>query len=107
MKGKKTGGRKEGSGNKLTKEARELFVETLEGLSPNVQKAFLDVLNGVKDDEGNWIKQPNPDRFLDLFAKYAQFFVPKKLENDNKLSGEFIQTIINLGKGTDPNEPTA
>jgi hypothetical protein len=102
MKGKKTGGRSKGTENKLTKEAREMFIETLEGLSPNVQKAFLDVLNGVKDDEGKWIKKPNPDRFLDLFAKYAQYFVPKKTEAeiDQKVSGSFdFNEIIERLKG--------
>ena len=74
--GKKHGGRVKGSENKLTKDARKVFIDTLEGLAPNVQKAFLDVLNGT---EG---KEPNPERFLDLFAKYAQYFVPKKTEND-------------------------
>ena len=95
-KGNKLGGRTKGSENKTSKEAREAFLNTLEGLSGEVQQAFKDVLNGVKDDDGNWVKKPNPDRFLDLFAKYAQFFVPKKTEKE--LSGEFEFKGIDLKK---------
>jgi hypothetical protein len=96
----KAGGRKKGAENKITADARKVFIDTLEGLAPNVQKAFLDVLNGT---EG---KEPNPERFLDLFAKYAQYFVPKKTESDINLLGDLTQTIINLGNGQNPDETT-
>lgn len=92
--GKKHGGRKKGTENKITKEARELFINTLENLTPEIEEAFRKVL---KD---------SPSRFLDLYAKYAQYFVPKKTENDNRLTGEIVQNIINLGEGKDPNETT-
>lgn len=87
-------GRKKGAENKITKEARELFIDTLEGLTPEVEEAFRTVL------------KESPARFLDLFAKYAQYFVPKKTENDTKLHGEIVQNIINLGKGKKPDETT-
>lgn len=91
---KKTGGRVKGTPNKLDANARKLFIETLEGLSPNIQKAFLDVLNGVEDEEGNIIIKPNPEKFLDLFSKYAQYFVPKKTALD--VEGGLDLTGINI-----------
>jgi hypothetical protein len=76
--GNKTG-RPKGAENKLTKAARDVFIETLEGQVDNIQDAFDKVL---KD---------SPARYLDLFAKYAQYFVPKKTETDIKgeLRGSF------------------
>ncbi len=74
-KGQKAGpGRPKGMENKLTTEAREMFIKTLEGQVPNIQQAFYDVL------------AKSPEKYLDLFAKYAQYFVPKKTETDVKVS---------------------
>jgi hypothetical protein len=74
-KGQKAGpGRPKGMENKLTTEAREMFIQTLEGQVPNIQQAFSDVLD------------KSPEKYLDLFAKYAQYFVPKKTETDVKVS---------------------
>jgi len=45
-KGQKAGpGRPKGMENKLTTEAREMFIQTLEGQVPNIQQAFSDVLD--------------------------------------------------------------
>ena len=76
--GNKTG-RPKGAENKLTQEAREVFIKTLEGQVPNIEEAFAEVLKS------------SPARYLDLFAKYAQYFVPKKTETDIKgeLRGSF------------------
>jgi hypothetical protein len=88
MKGKKTGGRQKGTPNKLDSEAREVFIQTLEGQVPNIEKAFQEVL------------KKSPEKYLDLFAKYAQYFVPKKTESDIKteVSGtfDFNETIRKL-----------
>lgn len=99
-KGNKEGkGRKEGSENKVTKQAREIFLDTLEGQSANVNQAFEDLL---KNDD----KQKGAKEFLEQFAKYAQYFVPKKTENSHDHKGNVTQNIINLGNGTDPSKPT-
>ena len=72
-KGNKEGnGRPKGAENKHTKEAREIFIETLEGQVPNIEDAFKKVL------------KESPSKYLELFAKYAQYFVPKKTENEVK-----------------------
>lgn len=59
-------GKPKGAVNKVTQEARELFLQTLEAQVPNIMQAFDDV------------REKNPVQYLDLFAKYAQYFVPKK-----------------------------
>jgi hypothetical protein len=66
-------GRPKGSENKITKEARDIFLETLEGQAPHIAAAFEEV------------RRDNPRAYLDLFAKYAQYFVPKKTENTDKI----------------------
>lgn len=67
-------GKPKGANNKLTQEARELFLQTLESQVPNIMQAF------------NEVREKNPAQYLDLFAKYAQYFVPKKtsLEGGDK-----------------------
>jgi hypothetical protein len=67
-------GKPKGATNKVTNEARELFLQTLEAQVPNIMQAFDDV------------REKNPVQYLDLFAKYAQYFVPKKtsLEGGDK-----------------------
>ena len=74
VKGNKDGkGRPKGSENKLTKDARKVFLDTLEGQVSHIEEAFTEVF---KEDK---------TKFLDLFAKYAQYFVPKKTENTDKV----------------------
>lgn len=67
-------GKPKGATNKVTQEARELFLQTLEAQVPNIMEAF------------NEVREKNPVQYLDLFAKYAQYFVPKKtsLEGGDK-----------------------
>jgi hypothetical protein len=65
-------GRPKGAQDKLMKEAREIFIETLEGQVPNIEDAFKQVL------------KESPSKYLELFAKYAQYFVPKKTESEVK-----------------------
>ena len=85
---KKTGGRTKGTPNKLDSQAREVFVRTLENQVDNIEEAFAKVL---KD---------SPARYLDLFAKYAQYFVPKKTEAEIKAdingSWDFNETLKKL-----------
>lgn len=69
-------GRPKGAENKLIKEARELFIETLEGQVPFIEEAFREV------------KEKNPSKYLELFAKYAQYFVPRKSETESKVQIE-------------------
>ena len=95
-------GRPKGAENKVTKAARDIFLETLEGQAPHIAEAFKDVRCGVKDNEDKVISKPDPKGYLDLFAKYAQYFVPKKTENTDKIDltvKDFnIKDVLNFDK---------
>lgn len=65
-------GKPKGAVNKITQTSRELFLETLEGESEHIAAAF------------EKVRKDNPRAYLDLFAKYAQYFVPKKTESNDK-----------------------
>jgi len=73
-KGNSEGGRTKGAVNKITQTSRELFLETLEGQSEHIAEAF------------EKVRLKDPKEYLDLFAKYAQYFVPKKTENSDKVT---------------------
>jgi hypothetical protein len=68
---KKAGGKQKGYTAEPIKKAQELFTQTLEGEVPYIKDAFEKVR--VKD----------PEKYLELFAKYAQYFIPKKTEVEN------------------------
>lgn len=73
-------GKPKGATNKITQDARVLFLQTLEAQVPNIMEAFQEV------------REKNPAQYLDLFAKYAQYFVPKKTSlegGDKPLDVEF------------------
>lgn len=81
MKGEKTGGRSKGVPNKITQTARELFVSTLEQQVPNLLEAF------------EAVRVSDPVKYLELYAKYAQYFVPKHVDmttNGNSISPMII-----------------
>lgn len=82
-KGNKAGGRTKGAVNKVTQSARELFLETLEGQSEHLSEAFAKV------------REESPSKYLDLFAKYAQYFVPKKTESSDTVKHEFPKIDMN------------
>ncbi|PWL29423.1 MAG: hypothetical protein DCO96_06575 [Fluviicola sp. XM-24bin1] len=72
-------GRPKGAKDKNTREARELFLKTLEGQVDKLAESF------------DKVRERSPEKYLDLFARYAQFFMPKKTESDIKreVSSEF------------------
>ncbi len=90
MKGFKKGhsgnpkGKPQGAQNKITQTAREIFLSTLELQVPYIASAF---------DE---VREKNPAQYLELFAKYAQYFVPKKSETDLTSKGDQVKTY-NIG----------
>ena len=81
----KTGGIQKGGHHHTTKQARELFVSTLESQVDHIQSAF---------DE---VREKDPAKYLDLFAKYAKYFVPVQM---NIQGGEPI-TINVIRKNAD------
>ena len=72
---KQSKGRPKNSENKLTKDARKIFLETLEGESSHVKEAFENVRN-----------TESSIKYLDMFQKYAQYFVPKMTESSSTMN---------------------
>ena len=68
---KKAGGKQKGYVAEPIKKAQELFTQTLEGEVPYIKDAF------------EKVRAENPEKYLELFAKYAQYFIPKKTEVEN------------------------
>lgn len=83
-------GREKGTENKITSDARKVFLETLEGQADHIADAF------------EQVRLDNPEKYLDLFAKYAQYFVPKKTENTDKVEYTFkdfdIKSVLKVDK---------
>ena len=64
----RVGGKPKGAENKTTKQARELFVATLESQVDHIKDAF------------DTVREKDPAKYLDLFSKYAKYFVPVKMD---------------------------
>lgn len=76
-------GKPKGATGKVVTEARQLFVETLQGQVPSIHAAF------------EAVKAKDPAKYLELFAKYAQYFVPKKV--DVTTNGEEVKQVFKIG----------
>lgn len=85
-------GRPKGVPNELTQTAREMFIATIEAQVPSIQAAF------------DYVKQDDPAKYLELLAKYAQYFVPKQVEM--KLDNNIINVIVPNKKSDDNRNPT-
>lgn len=73
-------GRPKGAGNTLLITSRELFIATIEGQVPKIEEAFDEVFENDKA------------KYLELICKYAQYFVPKKIDVD--MSNNVITVIV-------------
>ncbi len=80
VKGPGNTGKPPGAVTKITQEARELFVSILEGEVDYIKDAF------------QHVRESDPAKYLELYAKYAQYFVPKKVEATVK--DERIEVIV-------------
>lgn len=70
--GKRPGaGRKKGTPNKTTAEAREAFKALIDGEVEHLQAALRDVRAGTQE------RPADPKGYVDSFAKLAEFCVPK------------------------------
>ena len=86
-KGRKTGGRRPGSTNKVTREFRETVKALLEGNADNVSRW----LSLVAEGDGAELR-PDPGKALDLMAKLAEYATPKlaRTEHTGKDGGAII-----------------
>ena len=70
----KAGGKKKGYTSEPIKKAQELFTSILEGEVDHIQEAFSEV------------RRKDKAKYLELYAKYAQYFMPKKTEVDASIN---------------------
>ena len=76
--GYKTGGRKKGTQNKVTREFRETVTRLLEDNADNVGTWLRQVADGVPDQD----VKPDPGKALDLLSKLAEYAAPKLARNE-------------------------
>jgi hypothetical protein len=74
------GGKPKGAQSKVTKEARLLFIEIMQGQVPNVQTSL------------NNLKAKDDEKYLNCLSKLFPYFMPKKL--DMTTDGEKIQNEV-------------
>jgi hypothetical protein len=87
----KTGGKPKGYTSEPVKKATELFVSILEGQVDHIKDAFDDV------------REKDKAKYLELYAKYAQYFIPRKTEVDNTHKFD-SPAIIDWTKPSEGNE---
>jgi hypothetical protein len=76
----KTGGKQKGYTSEPVKKAQELFVSLLEGEVDHLQAAF------------DFVRKDDPAKYLEIYSKFAQYFIPKKTE----LSGSVDSKVITV-----------
>ena len=71
-------GRKAGTPNKVTTEAREAVKALLDANLPYLQTWIYNTAEGLKDDEtGKYIILPNPGKACDIVQNLVEYSVPK------------------------------
>lgn len=81
-------GRKAGTPNKTTAEARAAIAKFVDGNAHRLQGWLDKVAEGVKDDNtGDYIVKPDPERAYQLFQSVIEYHVPKLARTDTTLSG--------------------
>lgn len=73
-------GKKKGSENKATKDAKSLFIKIMEGQVEHVEEAL---------DE---VRKKSPFNYILCFSKLAPYFMPKQI--DIKSDGEKLQAPV-------------
>lgn len=63
-------GRPQGSANKVTTEARELFKAIMDGEVPHIEEAL------------GLLRESSPEKYLKALSSLFPYFMPKKLEAD-------------------------
>lgn len=74
---KRKGGRPAGSPNKATAEARQAIASFVDGNAHRLSEWLDQVAEGVRDDEGKFVVQPNPAKAFDMFQSVVEYHVPK------------------------------
>jgi hypothetical protein len=90
--GKKTGGRVPGSVNKATADARKAIASFVDGNAHRLTEWLDQVAEGIQDEDGNFITQPNPAKAFDMFQSVVEYHIPKLARTE--LTGSDTQPVI-------------
>jgi hypothetical protein len=90
---KKTGGRRPGSPNRATADARAAIALFVNRNAPRLQgwlDTIADGLPGPADDEGkeSYLVAPNPQKAFELFQSVIEYHVPKLARTELAASSE-------------------
>ena len=96
----KTGGRKEGTPNRVTAEFRETVTKLLQDNAQNVGRWLTLVAEGDGSENG----KPDPGKALDLVAKLAEYAAPKlnRIEHTGQGGSPLSMLIGQLGSASLP-----
>lgn len=88
-KGKKYGGRKAGTPNRATQNAREAIARFVDGNAHRLQGWLDQIAEGIREADqppteenpegvkGDWLVSPDPKRAFELFQSVIEYHVPK------------------------------
>jgi len=75
--GERRGGRKAGTPNKASADARAAIAKFVDRNSDRLQGWLDAIAEGVTDEEGKVITPPNPVKAFELFQSVIEYHVPK------------------------------
>lgn len=100
-KGERRGGRKKGTANKLTKDAREAFRMVYEGRLEDLNRWIQETGDGFEAThflaDGTAIPylEKNPGKAADLLLRMAEHFIPKLTRTEvSGADGEPLQVVV-------------
>lgn len=70
-------GRPKGIPNKATADARAAIGQFVDGNAHRLQAWLDDVAKGVKNEDGDYVVLPNPEKAFALFQSVVEYHVPK------------------------------
>lgn len=107
-KGKKTGGRKAGTPNTATAEARAAIAQFVDGNAHRLQNWLDAIAEGETDEEGKVIVPPNPVKAFELFQSVIEYHVPKlaRTELTGKDGGPLQVNIVDPTRRAGNSTPT-
>ena len=78
--------------NKATAAAREAIGAFVDGNAHRLQEWLNEVADGVKDDDGNFVVAPDPEKAFTLFQSVIEYHVPKlaRTEHTGKDGGAIV-----------------
>jgi len=90
--GKKSGGRVSGTPNKATSDARQAIASFVDGNAHRLTSWLDQVAEGITDEEGMYIVQPNPAKAFDMFQSVVEYHIPKLARTE--LTGSDTKPVV-------------